>query len=88
MDKEQMATIRVIADGMKVLDQAKSDYKCLFGGAFDEYSERCGGALTKKEIKEVCKAICEAETNEVATSHRAIADALDSIGAPRAEKET
>lgn len=80
MQKEEMDTIRTIVEAMKVLDQAKDDYKCLFAAVFDEY-EHGGGAMTAKELKAVSKAVLDVETSEAAESHQRIADALESIGA-------
>ena len=80
MQTEEMNTIRTIVDSMKTLAQAKDDDKCLFSAAFDEY-EQAGGTMTKKEIKEVAKAVMNAETTEAFKYHQKIADALESIGA-------
>lgn len=79
METPQMNTIRTIVDAMKELAIAKDDAKTVINAAFDEY-EQAGGALTKKGLKEVAKAVLAAETKEAATYHQAIADTLDSIG--------
>lgn len=80
METSQMNTIRTIVDATKELNQAKNDAKSVINAAFDEYSTG-GGTLSIKQLKEIAKAIIEAETKEASEYHQAIADALDSIGA-------